>query len=179
MGLTDQYGSKNNLGEGSFSIEVNKVLLNAVFFKVGVRNLTFWGLAEDAYSAQKSYFASGTILLVKRKAKPGTPFSLIAFTAGAGNGLFRKTKDFTNEGSGHFNPFYSIATTIFCRTNFIAEWSGYDFSTGIDSYFKLSKKQALSISFERTDYLLKRPRYVLGLSYCISLIKNNYYDPKM
>ncbi|MVT08408.1 hypothetical protein [Chitinophaga tropicalis] len=178
MGVSNRYGSKGNFGEGSFNIDISKLLFRAIYLKVGVQNLTFWGLPENAVAAQRSYFGSGTILLVSKKRKIGTAFSYIALTVGAGNGLFRKEKNFTVDGSGNLNPFYSIAVPVFRQTNAVVEWSGYDISTGLLSYVKLSKKQALGIGFEITDYLLKRPRYALTFSYSLNLLKNYYHDYK-
>jgi hypothetical protein len=178
MGLSNTHGSKRNIGEGNFSVDISRLFFHVLYFKTGVRNLAFWGVAQDALAAQKSYYCSGTILLAYKRKKLGTAFSYVALTAGAGNGVYRKYKDFTVNGSGRLNPFYSLAVPVSRKANAIFEWTGYDLSAGLSSYIRISKKQSFGISTEVTGYTLKSARYIFCLSYSFNLINNYYHDQK-
>ena len=177
-GLSGAHGTSGNLGESGLNIDVSKLLFKILFVKAGIDNVAFWGVTKESISAQKSYYGAGTIFLVSKNKKLGAAYSYIAVTVGAGNGLYRRDKDFTPVSSGYFNPFFSIAVPVFYKTNAIVEWTGYDISTGISTVVKLSKKQSFGVNLEIADYLLGCPRLALSIAYSFSYINNRYHEIK-
>ncbi|SEV87546.1 hypothetical protein SAMN05428988_0011 [Chitinophaga sp. YR573] len=177
-GLSNTRGTRNNLGESGVNVEISKLIFNSVFLKAGICNITYLGETYHEISAQRSFYGAGTVFLGFSSKKLGKPFSYIAITAGAGNGLFRKDKDFTPTSSGHFNPFLSIATPVLLKTNIIAEWTGYDISTGISSNIAYLIGVPLNFSLEITDYQLGKLRCAMSIGYSFNVLKKHKYEKK-
>lgn len=177
-GLSNNRGTKHNIAESGINLDISKFLFKTFFLKFGVCNLRFWGPNKTAMAAQKSYYGSATTFLTFLNKKPGHLLSYISITAGAGNGFFRKDKDFTPTNSGHFNPFMSIATPIFTKTNAVVEWTGHDISTGISSNIPFLIKLPLSIDIQVTDYLIQQLRWTTSIGYSFNFFKKYKYEKK-
>ncbi|SDH26753.1 hypothetical protein [Chitinophaga filiformis] len=178
FGLSNTYGSIGNLGEGGLDISINRLFLKVLFLKLGVCNITNWRVEKHAIPVQKSYFGTGTVFFRSEKKAFGEPFSYIAFTAGAGNGLFRKDNDLDLNNSGHFNPFVSVAFPIFRKNNVIVEWTGYDISTCISSSILFFKKVPILINLQATDYVLQPMRFGVSIGYYFNYLKTHQHDKK-
>jgi hypothetical protein len=175
-GLSNAYGTKNNRGESGVNIEISKLIFGSLFLKAGICNIAYLGETYQEISAQRSFYGAGTFFLGFNNRKLGKSFSYIAITAGAGNGLFRKDKDFTPISSGHFNPFLSVATPVLLKTNIIVEWTGYDISTGISSSIAYQIGLPLNFDLEVTDYELGRLRCAMSIGYSFNVSKKHKYE---
>jgi len=169
-GLSNTHGSTGNLGEGSLDIAINKLVSKVFFLKLGTWNLTNWARKQSVVF-QRSYFGSGTFFLSFDRREFGQSLSYIAFTVGAGNGIFRKDKDLTINNSGHFNPFISIAVPILRKNNIIVEWTGYDISTGISSNNLFFKRFPVLFNLEATDYVRQPMRFAGSISFFFNYLK--------
>lgn len=178
FGLSNTYGSTGNFGEGGLDVSINRLFLKVLFLKLGVCNLTNWGVKKRTIVLQKSYFGAGTMFLRLNKKEFGQPFSYIAFTAGVGNGLFRKDKDLDLNNSGQFNPFVSIAMPILRKNNIIVEWTGYDISTCISSNIVFFKRLPVFINLQATDYVLQPMRFGVSVGYYFNFLKAHSHDIK-
>jgi len=169
-GLTDKYGEQNNMGQGSFSFHLNKLLFNRKFLlDGGIDNLFFWGGEQSYISYQRSTYISGNYLFALRQGGLQTPFSYLSVTAGMGNGYYRTDKHYTLGKSGSFDPFFSLATPILKGTNIIGEWNGYDIGTGISSI--PFQKVPFMVTFEATDFIFGHPRFITSLSFPFNFSK--------
>jgi hypothetical protein len=177
-GLSNRYGTHDNIGESGFNLDISRLLFNVLFLKAGVYNAAFWGKSKESLSAQRSFYGAGTVFWGFNGRRPGTSFSYIAFTVGAGNGLFRNGKNFTPGHSGNFNPFVSIALPVLPRINTVLEWTGEDITTGIASNITLFKTVPLSVNLEVTDYLLGKLRYVTSVGCGFNLLKKRKYEKR-
>lgn len=167
FGLTNKYGEKDNLLQGGLDFHLNRYLLKKkLLLDVGAYNHVLWGFngqGDGEYiSSQKSFSFSGNYILNLKKDLAKEFFSYISITAGFGNGIFRKDKNFSRASSGSFNPFFSLATPLFKKVNFIAEWNGYDIATGLS--FIVTQKFPLVFSFEVTDIIYDKIRIVSSIS---------------
>lgn len=170
-GLTNNRGAWDNFGEGAVNLHINKLLLkNKLLLDAGLDNAFGWGgdpVNKQYISYERSFYLSGNYMLQLR---PGIKlFHYISLTLGAGNGYFQNDNQYRPHSAGNFNPFFSLATPVLPRTNFIAEWNGYDLGFGFSSL--PFSKFPLSLSVEATDLLYGRPRYVatLALPFLISI----------
>jgi hypothetical protein len=177
-GLSNTHGTRNNLGESGVNMEISKLIFGSLFLKTGICNIAYLGKTYQAISSQRSFYGTGTIFLGFRNRKLSKSFSYIAVTAGAGNGLFRKDKDYTPTSSGHFNPFLSVATPVLLKTNIIVEWTGYDISTGISSNIAYQIGVPLNFDLEVTDYQLGRLRCAMSIGYSFNVSKKHKYEKK-
>lgn len=175
-GLSNKYGTRDNIGESGLNLDISKLLFNVLFVKAGVCNAAFWGKTKQSISAQRSFYGAGTIFWSFNGKRSGTSFSYIALTVGAGNGLFRKDKSFTPGHSGNFNPFASVALPVLPCINTVVEWTGEDISTGIASNITLLKTVSLSVNLEVADYLQGKLRYVTSVGCAFNLFKKRKYE---
>jgi hypothetical protein len=173
-GVTNKFGEKNNLGQGSLSFHVNRLLLdNKLLLDGGLDNAVFWGgdkNSQQAYiSYQKSFYLSGNYFFSFKSNDYQKSFSYLSITAGIGNGYYRKDKNYTTLKSGGFDPFFSMATPIVKGTNIIAEWNGYDVGLGL-SIIPVQKIPFM-LTLEVTDLVYGTPRFITSLSVPFSFHK--------
>ena len=176
-GLTNNKGEKNNLGEGTASFHLNKLILkNKLLVDAGVDNLFSWGGRKEYrnyITYQKSFYVAANYFL-KIGPHEKHSFSYVSLTAGAGNGYYRKDKDYTPFSSGQLNPFLSAATPVFPNTTFIGEWNGYDAGVGLSSF--PFKRVPLLFCTSVTDLVYGTPRYIFSLSLALQFSKHAVYQ---
>ncbi|MCW3113153.1 MAG: hypothetical protein JWR18_1549, partial [Segetibacter sp.] len=172
-GLSNKIGQKNNIGQGSLSLHLNKLFLqNKLLLDAGVDNVLFWGEGDNQQyiSYQRSFYFSGNYL-VYLKSTIRKSFSYISITGGAGNGYFRRDENYTKGESGSFDPFFSLATPLFKGTNIIAEWNGYDIGAGISSI--PFQKIPFVFTLEVTDLVYGTPRIITSVAFPFNFIRSN------
>jgi hypothetical protein len=164
-GVTNKYGEKNNLGDGSVNVHINRFFLDEkLLLNIGLDNALSWGGRQQEYiSYQRSLHASGNYLFYLKPDNIEKPFGYLSVTAGAGNGSYRRDENYTQGRSGSFEPFLSLATPVFKGTNIIAEWNGYDIAAGFSTI--PFQKVPFVFTFEVTDIQFGKPRYVAALSF--------------
>ena len=174
-GLSNKEGQKDNLGEGSLGLHLNKFFLhNRLLLEGGVENLFLWRAYPDDWqyiTYQRSFYFSGNYLFYIKPKSLQKPFSYVSITAGVGNGFFRSDKNYTAGRSGSFDPFFSLATPVIKGTNIIAEWNGYDVGLGVSSI--PFQKIPFEFSLAVTDLVFGNPRIVSSVSFPFNFIKRN------
>lgn len=176
-GLSNSYGTKNNLGQGGLDLDVNRLIGRKLFLKFGVKNITTWGAQSERFiHLQKSYYGVGSFFILLNRNNLKKAFSSLSVTLGAGNGLFRQDKNYTPYSSGHFNPLVSIGTPVSARTTAVVERNGYDIAAGVSSYIIFFKRVPIHYFIETTDLILKKPRFTLSVNYTFSIAKTYLYE---
>jgi hypothetical protein len=167
-GISDSYGEKSNLGEGTIDLHLNRKLNNCLWLAVGGYDLFGWHTSE--INRLQSYYTSLTGVLSLKESHTGA-FSTLWLTMGVGNGRFRTNKNYDLPKSGKLNVFASAAIQILPRANFIAEWSGYGIYTGIS--FVPLKKLPFQMIIGGDDLSNNQRRVVLGAAFGFNLKKKN------
>lgn len=165
-GLTNKYGEKNNMGQGSINLHLNKLFFhNRLLVDMGMDNVCLWGVSpksKNYVTYQRSMYLSTNYVLYLKAENHQTSFSYLNITAGVGNGYFRRDNNLAKSVTGSFDPYLSLATPLFEGTNIIGEWNGYDIGTGIASI--PFKKVPFMFTFEVTDLVFGNPRLVSSVS---------------
>jgi hypothetical protein len=172
-GLSNKIGEQKNIGTGSLNLHINKLFFrNKLLLDAGVDNAFLWGnyFDKNYISHQRSFYFSSNYLLSFLNTGIDKPFSSLSITAGVGNGYFRSDKNYTINGRHGFDPFFSLATPVVKRTNFIAEWNGYDIGVGISS--TPFPKLPFIVQFEVTDINFGTPRFVSSLAFPFNFRKS-------
>lgn len=175
-GLSNSYGTKNNLGQGGLDLDINRLVGKKLFLKFGVKNITTWGASERFIHLQKSYYGVGSFFILLNRSNLKKAFSSLSVTLGAGNGLFRQDKNYTPYSSGHLNPIMSIGTPLSARTTAVFERNGYDIGVGVSSYIIFFKSIPIHYFIQATDLILKQPRFTLSVNYTFNIAKTYLYE---
>ena len=163
FGLSNTIGEDNNFGSGTMDVQITRNINDYIYVGAGVRNLWKWRSPLPTPRNNRSYFlVSNFILPIHREYEKS--FSLLFFTAGIGNGMFRTDKNFDLSTSGKMSPFGSIALQVLRSTNTIVEWNGYELSVGISTY-PFKKLPGLGGTIAVTDLTEKYQRLVVSVGY--------------
>ena len=170
-GVTNKYGQKNNIGDGSINLHINRFLFDEkLLVNVGLDNAISWvGQQQEYISYQRSLHVSGNYLVFFKPDNMNGSFSYLSVTGGVGNGSYRRDNNYTQGKSGSFDPFLSLASPLFKGTNIIAEWNGYDIAAGFSTI--PLQKVPFVFTFEVTDIKFGKPRYVAAVSFPFNIKK--------
>ncbi len=165
FGLSNSGGEDGNFGSGTLDLQINKSLTNRIFIGGGVRNLAKWRSPKLRARNVRSYYGTASTIIPLTRFYH-RPFSMLFFTAGLGNGVFRAEEDFDFRTSGNLNFFGSAAIQVFRGYNLIVEWNGYDLNSGI-SIFPFKKIPALGATLSINDLTRYGPkdRFIIMVGY--------------
>ncbi|MCB9276306.1 MAG: hypothetical protein H6564_19890 [Lewinellaceae bacterium] len=168
FGLSNEIGEDDNLGSGTLDIQLNRAINDYVFVGGGVRSLVNWRPPSVLVPRNnRSFFITGNCIIPLSR-QYERPFSLLFITAGAGNGIYRRTRDFDIETSGKFNLFGSIALQVFRGGNVIAEWNGYTLNAGL-SVYPFKKHPALGGTFSLASLTEGNIRFICSVGYSVRI----------
>ncbi len=174
FGLSNEVGEDDNFGSGTLDIQLNRAVNDYIFVGAGVRSLTNWRPPQTPVPRNNRSFFVVSNFIIPLSRQYDKPFSLLFITAGAGNGIYRQTRDFNLETSGSFNPFGSIALQVFRGGNAIVEWNGYSLNAGL-SVYPFRKIPALGGSLAAAGLTEGNIRFIcqMGYSFKIQGLKAN------
>ncbi len=162
-------GRPDNFGEGTLDLHFSRMIDPDLWIGVGGYNLVNW-IAEGQARLQ-SYYGSATAIFHLRQ-NNRKAFSTLFLTLGAGNGKFRNDEDYDLINPGSIGMFGSAALQVFPEGNFIVEWTGYNFYSGIS--IMPSKELPWQVIFGIDDIFHEKRHLIVGTSFGFHLFGGSY-----
>ena len=167
-GLFNQYGSPENLGEGSVDAHLSRMLNPRWWLAMGAHDIAGWNLAP-AHKVRSIYLSMTGIFYFVGKGEYEMPFNKLYLTAGFGNGRFRTDKNYSINDEAPMSFFASAALQVLPEANAFLEWNGFDMMAGF-SVFPIKKFPA-QLLLGVDDIFNEKWRFVVAASVGVSLAK--------
>lgn len=166
FGLFNQYGSPENLGEGSIDAQINRRVGQSWWVAIGVNDLTGWKLAPAHQIRSLFLSMTGTFYFVSDY---DMPFNKVYLTAGVGNGRFRSDENYSVGDEGPMGFFASAALQVLPEGNIFIEYNGYNAMAGFSvfPYKNFSGQLVIGVN----DIFHEKWSFVIAASIGFSLSK--------